>query len=155
MEQWSNVAVINKLKQLREETAISLAECKNALEQSGGDLNKAKQILQKKGLEIVEKKQQREVGAGIVYAYIHNNNKVGVLLDLRSETDFVAKNEKFQELAKEIAMQIAAMNPENKKMLLSQPWIKDESKKIEDLISEYIAKLGENIMIEKFVRYEI
>jgi len=146
---------IEKLKKLRAKTGISLAECKNALKESDNDLEKAGQILKNKGLEFAAKKGQRQVRAGIIHSYIHINKKVGVLLDLKCETDFVAKNQEFQNLANEICMQIAAMNPEDKQELLKQAWIKDESKKIKGLIAGSIAKLGENIVVEKFIRYEI
>lgn len=146
---------IDQIKQLRAQTGISLGECKTALEQSSGDLNKAKQILKDKGLEFAQKKKEREARAGLIASYVHSNKKIGVLLDLRCETDFVAKNNKFQELAQELCLQIAAMSPENKKGLLKELWIKDEKRIIKDLISEYIAQLGENIEVEKFVRYEL
>lgn len=146
---------IDQLKKLRQITGISLAECRNALEETGGNLEKAKEILKKRGVEFAAKKQERNVCAGIIHSYIHANKKIGVLLDLKCETDFVAKNQDFQELAQEICMQIAAMAPENKDALLEQVWIRDENKKIKELISECIAKLGENILIEKFIRYEL
>ena len=147
--------MIEKIKQLRKETGISLMKCRSALEETGGDLEKAKEILKRSGMEFAAKKKEREVQAGIIHSYIHTNKKVGVLLDLKCETDFVAQNQEFQKLAQEICMQIAAMNPEDKKKLLEQVWIKEEDKKIKDLISEYIAKLGENIVVEKFIRYEL
>ncbi|MBL7156010.1 MAG: translation elongation factor Ts [Candidatus Pacebacteria bacterium] len=146
---------IKKIKQLRFQTGISLGECKNALEQTQGDLDKAKEILRKKGAEFAAKKQQRQAKAGIIHSYIHSNAKVGVLLDLKCETDFVVRNDNFKKLAHEICMQIAATDPENKDMLLNEAWIKDAGKTINDLVSEHIAKLGENIVLEKFTRYEI
>ena len=146
---------IEKIKRLRAQTGISLTECKNALSASGDDLEKAKQVLKNRGLEFANKKGQRQVQSGIIHSYIHTNKKVGALLDLKCETDFVAKNQEFQNLANEICMQIASMNPENKQELLEQAWIKDESKKIKDLIADSIVKLGENIIVEKFIRYEL
>lgn len=146
---------IEKLKKLRSETGISLMKCKKALEEANGDLEKAKEILRKEGIEFATKKKERGTKEGIIEGYIHPNKKIGVLLDIRCETDFVAQNKEFQKLAHEICLHIAAMNPENKESLLEEPWIKDETKKIKDLISEYIAKLGENIVIERFIRYEI
>lgn len=146
---------IEKIKKLRVQTGISLAECRNALSVSGGDLEKAKQILKNKGLEFASKKEQRSVCAGAVDSYIHPNAKVGVLLDIRCETDFVARHDDFKKLAHEICMQIAATDPETKDTFLDEAWIKDASKTIKDLVSEYIAKLGENIVIEKFIRYEL
>lgn len=146
---------IEKIKKLREETAVSLRECKKALEQAKGDIGKAKEILKRRGAVLAQKRAERKTGEGIIEGYIHSNSKVGVLVDLRCETDFVARSQEFKELAHELCLQIASMVPENTKSLLSQCWIKDESRTIKDLISEYIAKLGENIRIERFVRYEI
>jgi elongation factor Ts len=144
---------IDQLKKLREETSLSISECKKALEEAKGDIKKAKEILQKWGKEIAEKKAKREVKAGIIDSYIHPNKKIGVLLELNCETDFVAKSPDFQNLAHELCLQIAAMGDEIP--LFEQPWIRDETKTVKDLIDEYIAKLGENIVLEKFVRYEI
>ena len=143
------------IKQLREETGISVGECKKALDESGNDFEKAKEILNKKGLEIVEKKSEREVKAGSVFSYIHQNKKVGVMLDMRCETDFVASNEEFEVVAREVCLHIAAMNSEDVESLLKEEWIKDDSKTIQDLVSGLVAKFGENILIEKFIRYEI
>lgn len=99
------------IKQLREESGLSVMQCKKALEEAEGDMEQAKMILSKKSKQAAEKKADRELGAGVVRAYIHNNNAVGVLLELNSETDFVAQNEEFLQLADDIAMHIAAMNP--------------------------------------------
>lgn len=143
---------VNNVQKLREETGAGVMECKKALVESKGDLEKAKKILYKKGLEKAEKKSERKTGAGLLEVYLHNN-RVGVLLELRCETDFVAKNELFKELAHNLAMQIAAMNPENVKELLKQPSIKDEKQTIEELIKQYIARIGENMKVERFCRY--
>ena len=144
-----------QIKQLRQKTSFSIMECKRALEETEGDENKALKILEKKGYEKAIKKSEREAKQGLVEAYIHNNGKVGVILKLNSETDFVARNDQFKELAHDLAMHIAAMNPQDLKELLAQPFIKDEQKTIEELINEAIAKLGENIKIDKFVRLEV
>lgn len=146
---------IEKLKQLREETGISMMECKKALEQAKGDIKRAKEILRKKGKDFAEKRVQRETGQGIVASYVHNDKRLGCLLDLRCESDFVARADDFQKLAKELCLQIAAMEPDKVADLLAQPWIKDEARSVKELIDEYVAKLGENIKVEKFVRYEI
>ncbi len=191
---------IKQVKQLREETGVSLMDCKKALENSGGDIEKAKKFLREKGEELAGKRAQKDAGEGVIESYIHSNSKVGVLLDLRCESDFVAKSDDFQKLAHEICLQIAATNPpyikeedvpesileEEKDIiskqfkesgkpqevidqimegklkkqlktitLLSQPWVKDEEKTVDDLISETVAKLGEKIVIERFTRYEI
>jgi len=144
---------IDQIKQLREETAVSISECKKALEQTKGDTKKAKEILKKWGRYLANKKAGRGTEQGIIESYIHPNKKIGVLLEINCETDFVAKSENFQKLAHELCLQIAAVREEIP--ILKQPWIKDESKTIQDLLNEYIAKIGENITIEKFIRYEI
>lgn len=144
-----------QIKQLREKTGISVIECKNALEQANGDEAGALKILGDLGKEKAAKKSERETGQGIIEAYIHANSRVGVILELNCETDFVAKNSEFKQLAHDLAMHIAASEPKSAEELLSQPFIKDSAKTIQDLINETIAKLGENIKIGKFVRLEI
>jgi elongation factor Ts len=146
--------LIEKIKKLREETEISIAECKKALEEAKGDLEKAKEILKKRYGEMAKKRKKRETKEGIIEAYIHPGRKIGVLLELRCESDFVAKNPEFQKLAHELCLQIAAIDPEEIP-LLEQNWIRDESKKIKDLISEYIAKFDENIIVGRFARFQI
>lgn len=147
------MADISQIKQLRDETAVSVSECKKALGEAKGDLKKAKEILKKWGKDLARKKTTRETLQGIVESYLHPNKKIGVLLELSCETDFVAKNQDFQNLAHELCLQIAAMGEELP--LLEQLWIKDQTKTIKDLIGEYITKLGENITIKRFSRYEI
>ncbi|MBL7053049.1 MAG: translation elongation factor Ts [Candidatus Portnoybacteria bacterium] len=146
---------IDQVKQLREKTNFSIIECKKALEETKGDEKKALKILEKKGAEKAVKKSDREANQGLIETYIHGNNKIGVILELNCETDFVAKNEEFKQLARDITMHIAAMNPKDSEELLSQPFIKDEEKTIQDLVIEAVGKLGENIKIGKFVRLEI
>lgn len=146
--------MIGDIQKLRDETGAGVMDCKKALEETYGDFEKAKQILYQKGLAKASQKSERITGAGLLEAYIHNN-RVGVLLELRCETDFVANNDLFKELAHNLAMQIAAMNPENQKELLKQVFIRDESQTIEELIKQYIAKTGENIRVERFCRYEL
>ena len=146
---------INKdlIQKLREQTGAGVMDVKRALEQAGGDETKIIEILREKAQKIAAKKQtEREAKQGIVEAYVHGNKKTGTLVQLACETDFVAKNEEFQQLAHDIAMQIAAMNPENTSDLLNQKFIKDDSKTIDDLITEKIAKLGEKIEVKKIVR---
>lgn len=144
---------IDKIKQLREETAVSVSDCKSALEKAKGDARKAKEILKKMGKDLARKKVTRETNQGIVESYIHPNKKIGVLLELSCETDFVGRSLDFKNLAHELCLQIAAIGEEPP--LFKQTWIKDETKTVKDLIDEYIAKLGENIIIKRFVRYEI
>ena len=144
---------INLIKKLRRETGVSISECKKALEAAEGNIVMAKEILKKWGSQFAEKSKKKETKEGLIAGYIHPNRKVGALLELNCETDFVAKSPDFQTLAHELCLQIAAM--EEDIPLLSQPWIRDETKKIRDLLNEYIAKLGENITIKKFTRYEL
>lgn len=142
---------IDDIKKLREETGAGIADCREVLEQSKGDFDKAKELLKKKGLEKSASKAAREVKAGVVETYCHNG-KVGVLVELLCETDFVAKTDDFNSLAHEIALQIASMNPEDVDQLLKQEYIRDNSQTIDDLVKAAIAKLGENIQIGRFSR---
>lgn len=144
-----------QIKDLREQTQAGFADCKNALDEANGDMKVATEILRKKGFEKAAKKSDRETGQGLVEAYVHQTGKVGVLVSLLCETDFVARTDEFKKLAHEIAMQIAAMNPKDTKSLLEQEYIRDGSKTIDDLIKETIAKLGENIQLGDFKRSEI
>jgi len=146
---------IDQIKKLRQETGVSITECKKALAEAGGDVEKAKEILLIWGRDFAQTKAERETGKGIVETYIHPNGKIGVMVELRCETDFVACCEEFRKLAHELCLQIAAMNPTNESSLLAQSWIRDESKAVKDLIDEYVARIGENIVIKRFVRYEI
>ena len=188
------------VKKLREQTGISILECKKAVEEAKGDLAKANDILRKKGFEKAKAKSSRATNQGAVGAYIHMKGKIGVMVELGCETDFVAKNEDFQALIKDVAMQIAAMNPryisekdipadvlEKEKeiyreqlkstgkpanivekivegklgkyyadsCLLHQNYFKDDSLTIEKLIAEKIHKTGENIIVKRFVRYQV
>jgi len=149
--------MIDKIKQLREETGVSITECKNALTETKGSIDKAKEVLRKKGMELAKKKKDRTTSQGIIDCYIHPNKKIGVLLELNCETDFVAKGKDFQSLAHELCLQIAGVQQvdDEKTPLLQQPWVKDESKTVKELVDEYIAKLGENITVKRFVRYQI
>ena len=147
--------LIDQVKQLRKKTNFSIMECKKALEETKGDEKKALKILEKKGAEKAVKKSDREAKQGLIEAYIHNNGKIGVILELNCETDFVARNEEFKQLARDIAMHITAMSPKDSKELLSQVFIKDEEKTIQNLVTEAVGKLGENIKIGKFIRLEI
>ena len=146
---------IEKVKKLREKTSISIMDCKEALEDTNGDIEKALKILKKKGADILAKKKGRKTQEGLVGAYLHQDGKVAAMVKVSCESDFVARNEEFRNFAHELAMQIAAMAPSNIKELLVQPYIKDVKKTIKDLLEETVAKLGENIKIEDFVRFEI
>ena len=129
-------------------------DAKHALEEAGGDLEKAIQVIQEKGLAKADKKADRETGSGLIFSYVHND-RIGVLLDIRCETDFVARTDDFKNLAHDIAMQIAAMEPESVPDLYAEPFIKDQSITIENLIKGVIAKIGENMKVEKFCRYAL
>lgn len=145
---------VDDIKKLREETGAGIAACREALEEAKGDMEKAKKILKQKGLDKAGEKSDREVSAGVVETYSHGG-KVGVLVEVLCETDFVAKTDDFKTLAHEIALQIASMNPETEEELLKQDYIRDPSVKIGDLIKGAIAKLGENIKIGKFARISL
>jgi len=147
------MVTIDQVKQLREETAASITDCSHALKEAAGDFGKAKEILKQKGKDLAGKKSCRQTFQGIIESYIHPNKKVGVLLELNCETDFVAKSKDFQNLAHEICLQVAAMGEEGP--ILEQAWIKDTSKTIKDLIDEFVGKVGENIVVKRFIRYDI
>lgn len=146
---------IKLLKKLRNETSVSIADCRIALEQSKNDYKKALDCVRKSGLEKAAKKADRETPQGLIESYIHQNGRVGALIEVSCETDFVARTDVFKNLIHEISMQVAAMNPKDVKILLKQEYIRDNSKTIEGLIKEVIAKLGENIVVKKFQRFEI
>lgn len=146
---------ITLLKRLRNETQVSLADCRRALEESNNDYEKALLWLKKHGLEKAEKKSERETSQGIIESYIHQNGRVGALVELLCETDFVARTSEFKHLAHELAMQTAAMKPKDVDMLLKQEYIRDPSITVEDLVKQTIAKLGENIAVKRVQRFEI
>jgi elongation factor Ts len=146
---------IDLIKQLREETGISIAECKKALEQTTGDMGKAKELLRAWGKEVAERKRSREVKEGMVHAYVHATGKVGAMIAVRCETDFVSRSEDFRNLCHELALQVASMDPADPAALLEQPYVRDTSKTMRNLIEETIAKLGENIVVERLMRFEL
>lgn len=147
--------MLDSIKKLREQTGLSVADIKQALNEAKGDEKKALEILAGRGLEIAQKKASRQAKEGIIESYIHSNKKIGAVVVLNCETDFVAKSPDFQELAHDLAMQIASMNPKNVEELLGQPFIKEEGLTIKEFVNKYIAKLGENIKLGEFKRYEI
>lgn len=142
---------VDQIKNLRQETGAGIADCRAALEQAQGDMTKAKVWLQEHGIEKSAGKADREVKAGLVETYSHGG-RVGVLVELLCETDFVARTDDFKSLAHEIALQIASMCPESVSDLMDQEYIRDGSQKISDLIKITVAKLGENIQIGDFKR---
>ena len=162
---------LDQIKELREASGAGVMDCKRALEASDGNVDKAKKYLAEQGLASAAKKAHRETAQGVVEAYIHAGGRIGALVEVNCETDFVARTEEFQALAREIAMQIAAMNPlvvnEDEELpdgadlrgdevvLVKQAYIRDASKTIQDLINETIGKTGENIQVRQFQRFEL
>lgn len=168
---------VETVKELRRLTSSSIANCRQALDESGGDLQKAKDWLRKKGLEIAAKKQQDEVKEGRIEAYVHTGNKIGVLVEINCETDFVARNNDFCQFCRDIAMQIAAASPiyirkedvppevvtQEKDAelffkahcLLEQVYIKDTSITVKDYLGNLIGKISENIQIKRFSRFAL
>src|SRR3989338_11272446 len=142
---------LDLIKKLREETGAGIADCKEALKESGNDLEKAKIYLKQKGFEKGSSKGDREVKAGIVDVYSHNG-KVGVLVELLCETDFVARTEDFKNLSHELSLQIASMNPSSVEDLLSQDYIRDNSMIVDQLVKSISGKLGENIQVGRLER---
>ncbi len=142
------------IKELREKTGAGIADCREALEEAGDDLKKAEVVLKQKGFEKAAKKGDRETNSGLVESYVHQG-RVGAIVEVLCETDFVARTDEYKSLTHEIAMQIASMNPKDAKTLLAQEYIRDPQKTIEDLIKESIAKLGENITLGRFSRVEL
>ena len=142
------------IKTLREATGAGVMECKRALDEAKGDFEKAKSVIFERGLAKAETKKDRVAGAGMLISYIHND-RVGVMLQIHAETDFVVRGDLFKNLARDIAMHIAAMGPETVDELLKQPFVKDESITIENLIKSVTAKVGENIKVERFIRYSL
>jgi len=183
-----------KLKELRLRTGAGIVDCRNALQQAGGDLDKAAEILRAKGLAIAEKKAARTAGEGLIEAYIHTGGKLGAMVEVNCETDFVARTDEFRRLARDLAMQVTAAAPQyvsreeiperaleeqrsriaeelagkpaaavegrlekwlGEVVLLEQPFIKDEHRRIKDVITETVARIGENIQIRRFARFRI
>ena len=168
---------VDAIKQLRDMTCSSVAHCKKALEEAKGDIKKAAEILRKKGLEIAARKSERAAKEGRIEAYVHLGNKIGVLVEVNCESDFVARNSDFCQFTKDLSMQIAACSPAYLKKedvpkdileaersadefiknncLLEQPFVKDPAITIKDYLGSIVAKLGENIVIRRFIRYKI
>ena len=146
---------LDQIKKLRAETKAGVMDVRQALAETNGDVAKAKAWLVKKGLDKATQKADRETKEGLVEAYIHTGGKVGAMVKLSCETDFVARTEEFKRLARELAMQVTSMDPKNIDELLNQEYIRDASKKVRDLINETIAKVGENIKVEEIKRMGI
>ena len=150
-----NTVDITLLKKLREETGVSVADCRKALEETNNNYTKSLVWLKKQGIEKAQKKADRTTSQGLVECYIHQNGKIGAMVEVLCETDFVARTDEFKNLAHELAMQVAAMDPKDVKALLSQEYIRDSALTIGEFIKQTIAKLGENIVIKRFSRFEI
>ena len=145
--------MIEDIKKLRQETGFSVSLCKSALEEAGGNREKALNILKGKGAAATAKKADRELKAGTIGSYVYNTKNIGAMVNLRCETDFVAQNGEFQGLARDIAMHISAINPEDLAKLMSEAFVKDESKTIKDLIEAATQKFGERIEVAQFARF--
>ena len=145
---------LEDLKKLREDTKAGVSDCRQALEDANGDYAKAKKLILERGLEKADKKSGKETSQGLIESYVHGG-RVGVLVELRCETDFVARTDDFKKLAHEIALQVASMEPKNVKELLVGAYIRDASLTMEALVKQTIAKVGENITIAKFTRIEL
>ncbi len=148
------MASAGDVQKLRESTGAGIMDCKKALDDASGDFDKAVVLLNERGVAKAMKKADRATGAGLLESYIHNG-RVGVLMDIRCETDFVVRSDPFRELAHNLVMHIAAMNPDSVEALLQQPYVKDPALTIDSLIKGAIAKIGENIQVAKFCRYEL
>ena len=144
-----------QVKELRDETGVSIMQCRNALEAADGDMDKAREALKKDSKRQADKKKDRQLGSGAVAAYIHNDGLSGTIVELLCETDFVSRNDEFRTLARDIAMHITAMAPESKEELLKQDFIKDPSKTIGTLIDEAVQKFGEKTDVGEFSRFAL
>ena len=144
-----------QIKELRDKTGISVSACKKALEEAGGDMSKALAVLQRESAKSAEKKADRVLGSGVIESYVHNNKKVGVILEIKSESDFVSGNEEFRILAKDIAMHIAASSPSDPDELMRQPYIKNPAVTVKELLNQAVQKFGEKIEISRFAKYNL
>jgi elongation factor Ts len=143
------------VQRLRSESGAGVMDCKRALEETGGDYAKALALIKERGIQSVANKSEREAKEGLVASYIHSNGRIGALVELASETDFVSRGDDFQKLAQEIAMQVAAMNPANVAELLEQPYIRDGSKRIKDLVVAVAATTKENVHVRRIQRFAL
>lgn len=156
---------VEQIRELRESTGAGIMDCKRALQDANGSLEGAQTILRKKGMASAAKRAGRTANQGIIESYIHSGSRVGTLVELNCETDFVARTEDFRALAHDLAMQVAAMDPARfadeasdeaaNAELLEQAFIKDPSKTVQDLVTETIARTGENIQVRRFVRFAL
>lgn len=158
------------VRELRELTGAGMLDCKKALEEAGGDMDKAKQILRAKGHEAAAKRAERETAQGLVQSYVHHDSRLGAIVEINCESDFVARTEDFTKLCQDVALQIAAREPSfvsadeipegaegdpKDLALMLQPFVRDESVTIQDMLNEVIGKTGENIRVRRFARFEL
>jgi len=146
---------LEEIKKLRAKTKAGVMDCRRALETCGNDLKKAEAWLWEKGIKSADKRAEKETACGLVDAYTHGEGKIVAVVELCCETDFVARTDDFKKLVHDLSMQVAALNPKDVNELLSQPWIKDEKVKIEELVKELSGKTGENIKIRRIFRIEL
>ncbi len=142
------------VKQLREETGFGVMDVKRALDEAGNDLDKARQLLQERSAMVVEKKAGRETRHGLIDGYVHLG-RVGAMVEVNCETDFVGRNEDFKTFVHDLALHIASMNPADVEELLGQPFFKDEKMTIRQVLDQLVGKIGENIQIKRFTRFEL
>lgn len=146
---------VDQIRKLRDSTGAPIVRVKKVLERVGGDEGKAEKILKREGFKKAAKRAGRETSQGYIETYLHHSGKVASMVELLCESDFVARNKLFRELAHNLALQVASMDAKNAKELEKQEFIKDPSKKVSDLVKEVIAKTGENIRIGKIYRMEL
>ena len=161
---------VEAVKELRNRTNVGISDCNKALSEVGGDMEKAIEFLKQRGAAIAEKKRDELVTEGVIEAYIHHTRHIGALVELNCETDFVARTDEFRKLARDLAMQVAATSPQfisseemppkaetdpQEACLLNQPFIKDPTRTVQEIIVEAIAKVGENIKVGRFARFEL
>ena len=160
----------SQVKELRERTGAGVMDCKSALEEARGDVDRATAVLQERGSAMAEKRAHRETSQGLIDCYIHAGGRIGAMIEVNCETDFVARTEDFRTLAHELAMQVAATNPLSiseddlpsgaegdpaELCLLRQPYIRDASRTVDEVVRDVIAKTGENIRVRRFARFEL
>ena len=143
------------VKKLRDETGAGMMDCKKALDEAKGNFDEAKEIVRQKGLARAEKKADRETKEGYIASYVHATGKTAALVEILCETDFVARNEEFQSMARDVAMQVVAMTPADTEELLGQDFIKDPSMTVQDVVKGLSGKIGEKFEINRFVRYTV
>ena len=146
---------LEQIKKLREKSGSGIMDCRKALEACKGDMASAEKWLAKKGMARAKKRAERETGQGLVGTYSHHDKSVGALAVVTCETDFVAKTKEFENFVHEVAMQVAATNPKDVKVLMTQAWIRDEKKTVEMLVKETVGKIGENIKVGRIFRVEL